>query len=93
MSDAPRPHNSRFVTALFLVGFLAVLLLLVRLLAVYLAAIVLAGVLVSLFQPVLGLFYGPLILTLFLTAAEIYKRDYRDGLKALRSPWASSEEH
>lgn len=39
----------------------------------------------------LGLFYGPLILTLFLTLAEIYKDDYRSDLMALRSPWARAD--
>jgi predicted PurR-regulated permease PerM len=40
---------------------------------------------------ILGLFYGPLILTMFLTVAEIYKAEYRDDLMALRSPWVRSD--
>jgi predicted PurR-regulated permease PerM len=40
---------------------------------------------------ILGLFYGPLILTLFLTVAEIYKSQYRDDLTAIHSPWIRSD--
>jgi predicted PurR-regulated permease PerM len=36
---------------------------------------------------ILGLFYGPLILTMFLTLADIYKVHYRDDLMSLISPW------
>ena len=42
---------------------------------------------------ILGLFYGPLILTMFLTLSEIYKSDYRDDLMAIHSPWVSSDQH
>jgi predicted PurR-regulated permease PerM len=38
-----------------------------------------------------GLFYGPLILTMFLTLAEIYRSDYRADLIARRSPWAQAD--
>lgn len=36
---------------------------------------------------ILGLFYGPLIITIFLSVAEIYKIEYRRDLMAMRSPW------
>ena len=36
----------------------------------------------------LGIFYGPLIITMFLTLAEIYKEHYREGL--LQGPLASA---
>ncbi len=55
-------------------------------------ALVFVGVLagLSLFG-ILGLFYGPLVLTMFLTVADIYKAEYRDDLVSLRSPWASAD--
>src|SRR5690606_31455180 len=40
---------------------------------------------------ILGLFYGPLILTMFLTLAEIYKAEYRGDLMALQSPWVGAD--
>ena len=40
---------------------------------------------------VLGLFYGPLILAMFLTLSEIYKREYRADLMAVRSPWSDTQ--
>ena len=36
---------------------------------------------------VFGLFYGPLVVTMFLTLAEIYKEHYRDDLMSVVSPW------
>lgn len=41
---------------------------------------------------ILGLFYGPLILTMFLTLADIYKNEYRRDLVAVTSPWRIAEQ-
>jgi predicted PurR-regulated permease PerM len=39
----------------------------------------------------LGLFYGPLIVTMFLTLAEIYRAHYRDWLLDVRAPAPAAE--
>lgn len=39
----------------------------------------------------LGLFYGPLVLTMFVTLAEIYREHYRDDLLAVHSPWVEAD--
>ena len=40
---------------------------------------------------ILGLFYGPLILTMFFAIADIYKLEYRTDLMSVLSPWVTHE--
>ena len=42
---------------------------------------------------ILGLFYGPLVLAMFLTIAEIYKEHYRADLMNIHSPWSHADAH